>query len=295
MPVVPSNMSSVINEDLAHQLSEDGYFYIMHRFGDNYNFIRRAFREQWKTVSVSIGVKRADYDFIEWLSHGFVNIRNLFITIDIAHGHSSLVKDMISHIKIHLPTAKIIAGNVATPEGTYDLWRWGADAVKIGIAGGAACSTKTQTGFHVPMFSCVKNCTMYNSVLPIIADGGVRDNGDIAKALMAGANMVMAGSLFSACTDSPADDVTIYKLEGYEEDGKKILEPERFKVYYGSASARQKGERKYVEGFQTKIKCNGLTYREKLDEIREILQSACSYAGGKNLESLKYVSLIRTK
>jgi len=138
---------------------------------------------------------------------------------------------MIAHIKEWLPHVKIIAGNVATPEAVKDLAIWGADCVKVGIAGGGACSTKNMTGFHVPMFSCVEDCVNWKELfiskeftseqimklsklnIPIIADGGIKENGDIPKALVAGAKMVMAGSLFAACIDAPGENIYETKKE----------------------------------------------------------------------------------
>lgn len=321
-PWLPANMESVIDEKTAHWLSENDYFYIYHRFGETndhpLNFTRKANEENWKTISISIGVKQSDRDLIgsiQWEGH-----RVDFITIDIAHGDSILIREMMTFIKENLPNVKIIAGNVATPEAVRNLTEWGADAVKVGIAGGAACSTKHQTGFHVPMFSCVKKCydegggIMETSIslnngnsficpqltkakIPIIADGGIRTNGDIPKALVAGATMVMAGSLFAACVDAPGENIfnsgypdarkVAYTVDSYKPHPKIIA-----KKYHGSASAKQKGEKKHVEGFETEIPCNGMTYEEKYKELTESLQSAISYSGGKDLTGLKQTAYI---
>lgn len=316
-PWLPANMESVIDEKTAHWLSENDYFYIYHRFGDTQRFVEKANKEGWKTISIGVGVKNEDKILIDWFERGVNNpelyrrekIRIDYVTVDIAHGHSVLMKEMIQFIREKLPNTKIIAGNVATPEAVRDLAEWGADAVKVGIAGGAACSTKNQTGFHVPMFSCVKDCVdrgggrendefggidNFRDVkarIPIISDGSVRENGDIPKALVAGATMVMAGSLFAACIDAPGENV--YKKEAYldktsalgvwrERDG-EIL----YKKYHGSASAKQKGEHKHVEGFETEIPCNNLTYAEKYQELTESMKSAVSYSGGKDLSGFK--------
>ncbi len=163
---------------------------------------------------------------------------------------------------------------------------WGADAVKIGIGGGGACSTKNKTGFHVPMFTCVELASQESMMartpaIPIIADGGIRENGDVSKAIAAGAHMVMAGSIFAACEDGPAENVM-----NFNED--KITH----KKYFGSASAKNKGENKHVEGFEVYLPCNAMTYAQKLQEIKEDLQSSVSYAGGKDLEALRNVSFV---
>ena len=189
---------------------------------------------------------------------------------------------MIEWIKKHLPKTIIIAGNVATPDAVVDLFNWGADIIKVGIGQGSPCTTKDKTGFTIPMFTCVKNCgDCYASrddfdggkKIPIIGDGGIACNGDIAKALVAGADMVMAGGLFASCVDSPALPVDI--------------NGSFHKAYFGSASYENKGHRKHIEGKLNHIANNGMTYEKKLIEIEQDLQSASSYAGGNDLSSLK--------
>ena len=235
---------------------------------------------------------------------GKSGLRVDFITVDIAHGHSLMMKEILSAIKKSLPKTFVIAGNVATRKATEALISWGADCVKVGIGQGAACTTKDKTGFTLPMFTCVQECAgEYFGVryfdaqwkgkpsledtnatlkkrLPVIADGGICCNGDVAKALTAGGCMVMAGSQFSACLDSPAETVKINEAV--------------YKRYFGSASEQNKREKRHIEGVTKEIPSNYMTYEEKLDEFRQDLQSAISYAGGKDLScfnEVKYVLL----
>ena len=149
MPIIPANMKCVINFELAEWLSENDYFYIMHRFLD-YKNLRKWIKnnQHLKTISISLGVQDKDWKFMEQLCHESSS-RIDFITIDIAHGHSYLMKDMINQVKMH-SDAKIIAGNVCTKEGVADLVKWGADIIKCGISHGSACSTYGKTGFGVP-------------------------------------------------------------------------------------------------------------------------------------------------
>ena len=302
-PVIPANMASVIDEKLAHWMSQNGYFYIMHRFGDNYQFVLNANKNAWDLVSVSIGVKEADKDFIRRIISE--NLAIDFITIDIAQGHSILMEKMIKWIKSEFSLSssysydcpKIIAGNVTTREAFYDLVNWGADAIKGGISGGRACSSKNTTSFHVPNYTLAQwmgDILAYSEV-PIILDGGIREDGDIAKAIQAGSKngrtiMVMAGSVFAACVDSPG--MPIYDLE-YSATSPK------YKQYYGSASKMNKEktgqEIKHIEGFETQIECNGLTFAQKFEQIEQNLQSAISYAGGIQLSDLGKVEAITIK
>lgn len=328
LPVIPSNMSSVVDINICKWLSFNNYPYIYHRFADTKAFVIQANKENWPLISISVGVKDLDRKLIKELQEYRVD----WVCIDTAHGHSKLTKDMIEFIKTisfgrnlndyydNSVRAKIIAGNVATPEAVRDLAEWGADCVKVGIAGGGACSTKNMTGFHIPMFSCVKNCVdnggmkqvarlwdegggfktkIIPSAIPIIADGGVRENGDIAKALVAGATLVMGGTIFAACIDAPGDNVTEEVVGHFEDSFGNTLYGLNTKIiakkYFGSASARQKGQRKHVEGFEIEIPCNGLTYAEKYQQITESLQSSVSYGGGKSLSCFKNVKWVITK
>lgn len=303
-PWLPSNMASVIDEKMALWLALNGYFYIYHRFGNTKDFIESLNAERSNLISISVGVKQVDKDLIQWLSKSIYNVD--FITVDIAQGHSILMKEMIQFIRSKLPDVRIIAGNVATPEAVADLAKWGADAAKVGIGPSSVCTTKDQTGFHVPMFSCVKTCSDsmvftyerpmlgfgckdFSSPIPIISDGGCRTNGDVAKALVAGATMVMAGGMFAACIDAPGENVYKNRIYYSSEQGLGEITHKRF---YGSASSKQKNSNSHVEGIELEIPCNGLTHAEKYQELTESLKSAVSYAGGKNLKAFKSVNYI---
>ena len=275
LPVVPANMKCCVDYDICKMLDLENYFYIMHRFDvDIMQFVEAANNKAWmgefKNISISVGIQPKDTNIITELAAR--QLRVDFITIDVAHGHHSKVADQIMHIKQKLPQTKVIAGNVATFQGVEYLHSAGADAVKVGIGGGYACTTKDKTGFTYPMFSCVMECAKDRDV-PVIADGGARCNGDIAKALVAGATMVMCGSLFAACADSPAPLV-------------KDTNHRRFKQYFGSASVHNKIEKRNIEGTMKLMDIDSMTYLDKLEEIKQDLQSAISYAGGCNLGAL---------
>ncbi|MBF1196839.1 MAG: GMP reductase, partial [Fusobacterium periodonticum] len=144
LPVVPSNMQTILDEDVAEQLAKGGYFYIMHRFDEagRIPFVKRM-HEKGLIASISVGVKDYEYDFVSQLKEDAPE----YITIDIAHGHSNAVIEMIQYIKKNLPETFIIAGNVGTPEAVRELENAGADATKVGIGPGKVCITKLKTGF----------------------------------------------------------------------------------------------------------------------------------------------------
>ncbi|MFC6181313.1 GMP reductase [Lactiplantibacillus daowaiensis] len=271
IPVVPANMATVINDDLAAWLATNGYFYIMHRFAPEkrQQFIK-TMHDQQLFASISVGVKPSEYDFINDLAaDGDVPE---YITIDIAHGHADSVIEMIKHIKSVLPASFVIAGNVATPAAVRDLENAGADATKVGVGPGKACITKIKTGFGTGgwQLAAVRWCAKA-ARKPIIADGGVRTNGDIAKSIRFGATMVMIGSMLAGHQESPGN---ILKIDG-----------KTYKQYYGSASETQKGEHKNVEGKQMLVPYRG-HLADTLNEMQEDLQSSISYAGGRDLKSI---------
>lgn len=278
LPVIPANMQTIIDEELAEVLAKDGYFYIMHRFDESSrkSFIKRM-HEQGLIASISVGVKDYEYDFVTSLKEDQPD----YITIDIAHGHAESVINMIKHIKQELPKCFVIAGNVGTPEAVRELENAGADATKVGIGPGKVCITKVKTGFGTGgwQLSALRWCSKA-ARKPIIADGGVRTHGDIAKSIRFGASMVMIGSLFAGHLESPGKVI--------ERDG------ETFKEYFGSASEHQKGEHKNVEGKKILMKSKGLI-KDTLKEMQEDLQSSISYAGGKDLSSLKRVDYVIVK
>ena len=265
LPIVPANMQTTIDFKWAKELDANGYFYIMHRFNNTtIPFVEFATDNGMSNISISTGVSEQSRAEIKSLAGRDIN----FVTIDIAHGHSDLVARQIECIKQNLPNTYIIAGNVATPEAVEFLENCGANAVKVGIGSGIICTTKLQTGFHVPMFTCISDCIQGARQVDIIADGGVKHFGDIAKAIVAGAHMVMAGGIFAGCSDSPAQVI----------NGKKM--------YYGSTSYTAKQENNHIEGRTLSVEVES-DLKTRLHEITQALQSSISYAGGNNLKALK--------
>ena len=165
LPVCPSNMICTINEELSRFFSENDYFYIMHRFGDTINFVEKANRENWKFISISVGVKENCEKIVNEIKQK--NLKVDCVCVDVAHGHHILVKEAIRKIKKNMPETFVIAGNVATREGTQELKDWGADMVKVSVGTGKACITKDKTGFTLPIFTCIQECSQVN-LLPTL-------------------------------------------------------------------------------------------------------------------------------
>jgi GMP reductase len=285
LPIVPSNMECVVNEDLCVSLARNGYFYIMHRFHiDIYEFVVRM-KSLGLFASISIGVNKNSYDLLEKL------IRNElipeFITIDIAHGHSILMERMLNFIRSReeFKNTFVIAGNVSTREAVDDLVSWGADSIKIGIGPGSACTTYYNTGFgsrDIQLYS-VRECA-YRKDIVFIADGGISQICDIPKSLTMGATMVMIGGMLTGFEESPGRVVTA-------SDGKLYQE------FYGSASEHSldnegKIKKKNIEGTIKLVPYKNKSIFYYYAEIQEALQSAISYGGGKDLTCFNSVDYI---
>ncbi len=280
MPVVPANMQTIIDETIAETLAENGYFYIMHRFDEEARvpFIKKM-QQKGLITSISVGVKEGEYAFVETLAReGLVPD---YVTIDIAHGHSNAVINMIQHLKKFLPETFVIAGNVGTPEAVRELENAGADATKVGIGPGKVCITKIKTGFVTGgwQLAALRWCAKA-ARKPIIADGGIRTHGDIAKSVRFGATMVMIGSLFAGHEESPGET--------------KVEDGVVYKEYFGSASEFQKGEKKNVEGKKIWLRHKG-KLADTLVEMQQDLQSSISYAGGRDLEAIRKVDYVIVK
>lgn len=287
LPIVASPMDTVCDANMAIALGELGGVGVIHRFMSideqskqvrtTWTFIHGgAVYEFDRPIAAAVGAN-GDYleRAVELVKYG-ANV----ILIDVAHGHHVHVKTAIEKLKSELPShVDIIAGNVATSWGAIDLGMWGADAVRVGVGGGSLCTTRIKTGFGVPNLSAIydaraKRHSQYvDLTIPIIADGGIRNSGDIAKALAFGANSVMLGSLLAGTKESPG---TIL------EDNKGHL----FKKYRGAASLETKlahGQAsRNVEGESTIVPFKGdVSYI--VNDLMDGLRSALSYGGANNL------------
>ncbi len=277
MPIYPANMKSVVNENTCKFIAQRGWFYTMHRFNvDQVAFIH-FMQEQNLLSSISVGVN--DDAIIQLKAIKQAHLNPDFITLDIANAWCDKAKNMIDHIKTNFTNTFLIVGNAASIEATCAIHEWGADAIKVGIAGGRVCITKNKTGFHRPMVSTILDCAAYTKKhnVPLIADGGIVEHGDIAKAIACGANLIMAGSLFAGYDQSAGDIIEITM------DGRL---PRSYKEYYGSASQYNKGEYKNVEGKKILIDYRGNMER-LLQELHEDLQSSISYGGCTNLTDFR--------
>lgn len=274
LPCIPANMKSVVNIDTCKFFANRNLFYIMHRFGINLiEFIKEMEKNNIYT-SISIGVNDDSYKtLIDIIKKSLIPD---YITIDVAHAHSPKCEKMVKFIKDAFPNTFLIVGNCVTKESIIDIQNWGANCIKVFIGPGHACTTRLETGFTRGTVDTLLECSEVSKV-PIIADGGISQIGDINKALACGAYMVMMGSFFSGFLQSAGD---IIEIEG-----------KQYKEYYGSASEFNKTNLKHIEGKKILIPYKG-DIDPFLDRITDSIKSGISYAGGKDLSAFLSCDLI---
>lgn len=274
LPLLAANMESVISEDLANILIAAGGMPIFHRFCD--------LETQKKWVK-----KYQEKTFISSGLHNIEEVRILLdlgaagVCIDIAHGHSEPMLKFVAEIKKTHPSSAVIAGNVCTPMAYHDLVNAGADAVKVGVGPGAACTTRMVTGFGVPQFTAIRECADVAEKLrvPLIADGGIKGSREVVLALAAGASTVMIGKLFSLTKESAA----------LKKDINGVLQAR----YRGQASADF--QKDYYGGLKEKTVAEGTDFwapvtGTAMDLINNIiggLRSGLTYAGARSIKELQ--------
>jgi IMP dehydrogenase len=236
-------------------------------------------------VGAAVGIAADTLDRVAALVEAGVD----FIVVDTAHGHSEGVLRMVALVKSEYPNLELIAGNVATEEGTEDLILAGADAVKVGIGPGSICTTRVIAGVGVPQFSAILKCAAAAQKydVPVIADGGIKQTGDVPKALAAGASTVMIGGLFAGVEESPGETI--------------LYEGRRYKHYrgMGSIAAMKTGSKdryfqdaeddlkKLVpEGIEGRVPYKG-TMAEVIYQMVGGLRAALGYCGCENIEALR--------
>jgi len=277
MPILAANMDTVISEDLAHILIAQGSIPIFHRF--------TTFKEQegWvvkfrdKTF-ISCGIQKIDD------TRKLLDLGALGVCIDVAHGHSDRMFSYISELKKSHPDKEIIAGNVCTAMAYHDLVNAGADAVKVGVGPGAACTTRMVTGFGVPQFTAVQDCARIAEKLrvPLIADGGIRTSRDVVLALAAGASTVMVGKLFGQTLESAAPKRESDKYpSGYEAKFRGQASSDFQNDFYGGLKAKT-----VAEGIDFWGPVSG-TAEELINMFLGGIRSGMTYGGARNLKELQ--------
>jgi len=283
-PIVGSPMDTVVSPSVAAALHQFGGFAVLHRyctvddarqlFLDTVSLIEK---EEQKTVvhnvMVAIG---ATGDYME-RSSALYDVGCRAFCIDVAHGHHEHVKNALKNLRDKYgKTIHVMTGNVATLEAFNDLADWGSDSVRVGVGGGSMCTTRVRTGHGIPTLQSIIDCAKSDRDVFIVADGGIKNSGDAVKALAAGADMVMLGSILAGHDESPG--IIIEK------------ENQRFKKFRGMASREAqlewRGKASVVEGESTLIPYKG-PVKDTLTDLLEGIKSGLSYSGARTIRELR--------
>jgi IMP dehydrogenase len=280
LPIISSPMDTITETTMSFIMACMGGSGIIHRYNtieEQSKMVREASAE---IDSVAIGSLGAAVgvtgDYIERAqSLVFAGVK--YICVDIAHGHHILMKEALYNLRKALPpNFHIMAGNVATLQGVNDLADWGANSVRCNIGGGSICSTRIQTGHGMPGLQTIFDCAKTDRDVGIIADGGIRNAGDIVKALAAGADAVMCGSLLAGTNETPGN--ILKDASG------------SYKVYRGMASKEAqinwRGRYSSFEGISSVVPCRG-NVDSLLDDLGKNIKSGFSYSGARNMKELR--------
>lgn len=271
IPIVASPMDTVTETDMARAIGCMGGLGVIHR----YNTIEQQVELVLPAphAACAIGVSG---DFLDRATALYeVGVRTF--CIDVAHGHTSMMKKAIEYLRDRLgDDIHIMAGNVATLDAFNDLADWGANSIRVGIGGGSICSTRIQTGHGMPTLASVLECGQSDRDAALIADGGIRTPGDIAKCLGAGADAVMVGSLLAGTDEAPGEII--------------IVDGEKHKVYRGMASKEAqidwRGHTASLEGVSSVVPSKG-PVMPILTELAQNVRSALSYSGARSISEFQ--------
>ncbi len=276
LPIISSPMDTVTESEMAYTMDSLGGLGIIHRYNsieEQAGLVAEVISAGATKVGAAIGISGDYFERAQTLVENGVSV----LCVDVAHGHHILMKDVLGVLKKSFgDSVHIMAGNVATLEGINDLAQWGANSVRCNIGGGSICSTRIQTGHGLPGLQTIFDCAQTEHDVAIIADGGIRTAGDIVKAIAAGADFVMLGSLLAGTDETPGE---VVQLPG----GMK-------KRYRGMASKDAqmdwRGRYSSNEGVSTFIDYKGSVV-DILEDLRGGVLSGLSYSGCRTIKRLQ--------
>ena len=274
MPILCANMDTTINEEMAEILLKWGSIPIFHRF-TSYENQASWVKKFTANTYISSGIMQIE------TAQKLLDLGASGVCIDVAHGHSDRMIEFIHKLKLSHPDKEVIAGNVCTPMAYHDLVNAGADAVKVGVGPGSACTTRMVTGFGVPQFSAIYECAKIAEKLrvPLIADGGIRNSRDVVLALAAGASTVMVGGLFAMTSESASPK----RMGPHGEEAK----------FRGQASADFQSD--FYGGLKEKTVAEGIDFWGEVSGSADAListllgglRSGLTYGGARNIKELQ--------
>jgi IMP dehydrogenase len=276
LPVISSPMDTVTESRMACAMQKAGGLGVIHR----YNTIKeqkqlvKFVAAQGDSVAAAIGVTG---DFLE-RAQEVVAAGADVVCVDVAHGHHVMMRDALKKLRNHFSDElHIMAGNVATLQAFDELADWGANSIRVGIGGGSICSTRIVTGHGVPTLQSVLDCSLSRHDVKLIADGGIKTTGDIVKAIAAGADFVMIGSMLAGTNETPG---AVLETPGGE----------KYKEYRGMASKKAqhswRGKSSTPEGVATTVPYKG-SVKHTLQDIDGGLRSGLSYSGARTTKEFQ--------
>ena len=283
LPVIAAPMDTVCDVEMCIAISRLGGLGIMHRYMSYDEQIRKS--EVLSDARFDFGVAVASNNGFLDQAQRLYDVGVRLLLVDTANGHGSYAVDAVKALRDKFDDVHIMAGNVATAEGFANLANAGADSVRVGIGGGSACTTRMVSGHGVPTMASIMDVDEWRDIsnsynCSIIADGGIRNSGDMVKSFAAGADAVMVGSMLAGTDEAPGDILT-------DAGGREV------KMFRGMASAAAQsdstGRISVSEGISTTIPYKG-SVNHILTQIRGGLGSGCSYSGSEKLSNLSSVS-----
>jgi IMP dehydrogenase len=277
-------MDTLVGVDMAIAISKNGSVAFYPRFAPTdiqVAEVKQILDAGCFTVP-SVGIKPGEMDRAQKLIDLGINI----LLVDVAHGYQQTCLDFVKQLKSKFPTVELIVGAVATYDSAKALFEAGADTIKVGVGSGSVCTTRIMTGSGMPQLTAILECARAAREFdrPLLADGGLKNSGDVVKALAAGANTVMSGNLFAGCLETPGET--------------KEINGKLYKSYNGSTSAAEKQRQitknsaeksadytKYVEGVERLVPVRG-PISEIIEQLDKGIRSGLTYSGALNINEL---------
>ena len=275
IPIISSPMSTITEYDMAKAFSDMGSFGVIHRYLNHEKQIKEIKKlKEGNCEIIAAAISTNDKERIEKMVEAGANV----LCIEVAHGYTTKCLDTINYLKKNYSKIKIMSGNIATGEAAKALYKAGVDIIRVGFGGGSVCTTRIKTGIGVPNVAALEDVLNAVPHASIILDGGIKNSGDIVKALALGADAVMVGSLIAGTQETP---------------GEIIREENLYKEYSGMASLKEQKKYKgynvddlYEEGIAIRVPYKG-PVKDIIKNITQTMKAGFAYIGARNIKELR--------
>lgn len=292
-PFLSANMDTVTNAKMAVAMAQLGAIGVIHQFQSPQKQAAEVARVKSAgpgnlPVAAAAGIANGLLQRVRVVVAAGADL----IVVDAAHGHSPFVAQAVSAVKKRFPKIPVLAGNIATSAGAQFLIAAGADAVKVGVGPGSVCTTRIITGTGVPQLTAIQSAAaavvkFRRRKIGLVADGGVKQPGDVVKALAAGATAVMGGNIFAGCDETPGKIVIRNGKKYKQYRGSSTLAAANYRLKMGGGNGKSLTDQwSRVEGIEALIPCRG-PVKKVIERYLGGLRSGLSYCGAKNLEQLQ--------